>query len=119
MILLSDVIDHYQKDLEMTHSHEMLPSHHQALRVMRRCGDAGGKAVITCCSNANPVQADSEFPILVDIEVVLTANIAIASNGSRVKPQSCCRSPILWLLLHFLHNYGIHSGSIRNRCMIC
>ena len=44
MILLSQLIDHYQKDLERSHGHEMLPSHYQALRA--RCA-AGGKEVTT------------------------------------------------------------------------
>jgi len=41
MILLSQLIDHYQKDLEKAHGHEMLPSHHQALRAMKRCRRQG------------------------------------------------------------------------------
>ena len=75
MILLSHVIDHYQKDLERTHGHEMLPSHHQALRAMRRCRREGSDHMLLEC-----------------------------------KP---CAT-----ILQFRHNYGIHSGSIKKRCMI-
>jgi cation transport regulator ChaB len=49
MILLSHVIDHYQKDLERTHGHEMLPSHHQALRAMRRCRREGSDHMLLEC----------------------------------------------------------------------
>ncbi len=94
MILLSHVIDHYQKDLERTHGHEMLPSHHQALRAMRRCRREGSDhMLLECTSNAT-------------------------RSWISHQPQSDCRSPILWSLLQFRHNYGIHSGSIRKRCMI-
>jgi len=83
MIPLSHLIDRYQKDLESIHGHEMLPSHHQAL-----------KAVITWCSNANPVQPQSEFLILVVIGVALTANIMTANNGFSGRLPNCCRPPI-------------------------
>ena len=49
MILLSQLIDHYQKDLERTHGHEMLPSHHQALRAMKRCRREGSDHMILEC----------------------------------------------------------------------
>ena len=49
MILLSQVIDHYQQDLEKTHGHEMLPSHHQALRAMRRCRREGSDHMLLEC----------------------------------------------------------------------
>ena len=49
MILLSQLIDHYQKDLERTHGHEMLPSHHQALRAMKRCRLEGSDHMILEC----------------------------------------------------------------------
>ena len=49
MILLSQLIDHYQKDLERTHGHEMLPSHHQALRAMKSCRREGSDHMILEC----------------------------------------------------------------------
>lgn len=49
MILLSQLIDHYQKDLEKAHGHEMLPSHHQALRAMKRCRREGSDHMILEC----------------------------------------------------------------------
>jgi hypothetical protein len=42
MIALSHLVDRYQKDLESIHGHEMLPSHHQALRAMRAGVPASG-----------------------------------------------------------------------------
>ena len=49
MILLSQLIDHYQKELERIHGHEMLPSHHQALRAMRRCRREGSEHMLLEC----------------------------------------------------------------------
>jgi hypothetical protein len=49
MILLSHLVDRYQKDLESIHGHEMLPSHHQALRAMRRCRREGSDHMVLEC----------------------------------------------------------------------
>jgi len=49
MMLLSQLIDRYQKDLEASHGHEMLPSHHQALRAMRRCRREGSDYMLLQC----------------------------------------------------------------------
>ncbi len=55
MILLSYVMDdHYQKDLERTHGHEMLPNHHQALRAMRRCPREGSDHMLLECNTVQP-----------------------------------------------------------------
>jgi hypothetical protein len=50
--------------------------------------------VITWCSNANRVQPQSEFLILVGIGVALTANIMTANNGFSGRLPNCCRPPI-------------------------
>jgi hypothetical protein len=49
MIALSHLVDRYQKDLESIHGHEMLPSHHQALRAMRRCRREGSDHMVLEC----------------------------------------------------------------------
>jgi hypothetical protein len=49
MIPLSQLIERYQKDLERIHGHEMLPSHHQALRAMRRCRREGSDHMVLEC----------------------------------------------------------------------
>jgi hypothetical protein len=49
MILPSHVFDHDQKDLERPHGHERLPSHHQALRAMRRCRREGSDHMLLEC----------------------------------------------------------------------
>ena len=91
MILLSQLIDHYQKDLERSHGHEMLPSHYQALRA--RCA-AGGKEVTTWFLHAEPVKPESAFPIPVVIEVDPIVNIMTANNGSLTRPPSCYLLPL-------------------------
>ena len=49
MIPLSQLIDHYQKDMEEIHGHQMLPSHHQALRAMKRCRREGSDHMVLEC----------------------------------------------------------------------
>jgi hypothetical protein len=49
MILLADVIDRYSNDLLSAHGDQMLPSHHQALRAMRRCRNQHSKVMVMEC----------------------------------------------------------------------
>lgn len=49
MILLSRLIERYQPDLERLHGDEMLPSHQQALRAMRRCRRQGSDQMVLEC----------------------------------------------------------------------
>ena len=91
MIPLSHLIDHYQKDLESIHGHEMLPSHHQALRAMRRCRREGSDHMVLECQ---PCATTIRIPHSCVIGVALTANIMTANNGFSGKPPNCCRSPI-------------------------
>lgn len=49
MILLSQLIDRYQQELEAIHGHAMLPSHHHALRAMRRCRREGSDQMVLEC----------------------------------------------------------------------
>jgi hypothetical protein len=62
MIHLSRMIDHYQKDLEKTHGHEMLPSQHQALWAMKRCRREGSDhRLLECKSCATSFQTPHSY----------------------------------------------------------
>lgn len=53
MILLADLIDRYSSDLLSTHGDQLLPSHHQALRAMRRCRNQHRKVMVMECHDCH------------------------------------------------------------------
>ena len=53
MILLSQLIERYQRDLERLHGDQLLPSHQQALRAMRRCRRQGSDQMLLECKGCD------------------------------------------------------------------
>ena len=53
MILLADLIDRYSSDLLSSHGDQLLPSHHQALRAMRRCRNQHSKVMLMECHDCH------------------------------------------------------------------
>jgi hypothetical protein len=51
MILLADLIERYSSDLLNSRGDQLLPSHHQALRAMRRCRNQYSKVMLLQCQD--------------------------------------------------------------------
>ncbi|MFN7818590.1 MAG: transposase zinc-binding domain-containing protein [Cyanobacteriota bacterium] len=49
MITLSHLIERYQPELERLHGEQLLPSHRQALRAMRRCRRQSSEKMLLEC----------------------------------------------------------------------
>ena len=53
MILLADLIERYSSDLLSSRGDQLLPSHQQALRAMRRCRNQHSKVMVLACHDCH------------------------------------------------------------------
>ena len=93
MILLADLIDRYSSDLLSSHGFQLLPSHHQALRAMRRCRNQHSKVMLMECHDC---QHQTALPHSCGHRSCPIANSTNASNGLSARGLSSSRSPTSW-----------------------
>ena len=87
MITLSHLIERYQPELERLHGEQLLPSHRQALRAMRRCRRQASEKMLLECQ---PCGTTMQIPHSCGHRSCPIASIMTASSGLKDKQPNCC-----------------------------
>jgi len=83
MILLSSIIKQFESSFLARYKSVLLPSHKNALRVMKDCRKESGPQMLARCTNHNCAQ-QTLIPLLVVIEVALIVKITKDGSGLKI-----------------------------------